>query len=288
LEVVAANKGTGQGESPISWFDVPSDPLDGAGWREYVLAEVRTPINSQPVDLDGDGDIDILGGSRGERRILWFENLGVEEIRFQEHAIEIGRSTAPLDAEFTVTGFNVDFFDFNRDGRLDVVLAGSLNSVVWLEQPGDPAEPWTPHFIGILSPDQPTGIVVSDINSDGRPDIMTGGYSRGPRLEDSPGVTASDPVGRLAWFENPGDTSTAWKRHDISRRKRGMFDAFVPRDMDGDGDVDFVATRGNSGEYDGVFWLEQIRSEKPVKVFVQARESESQQLPLPTQSWSSQ
>jgi hypothetical protein len=34
LEVVAANKGTGQGESPISWFDVPSDPLDGAGWRE--------------------------------------------------------------------------------------------------------------------------------------------------------------------------------------------------------------------------------------------------------------
>ena len=70
-------------------------------------------------------------------------------------------------------------------------------------------------------------------------------------------------------------------RHDISRRKRGMFDAFVARDMDGDGDVDFVGTRGNSGEFDGVYWLEQLHSDGPVNAFRPARESESEPLPLP-------
>ena len=87
--------------------------------------------------------------------------------------------------------------------------------------------------------------------------------------------------GRLAWFENPGDATGEWTRHDFSRRARGMFDKFIPRDMDGDGDVDFLGTRGNSVPYDGVFWLEQVRTAEPVAAFEQARPVESIQRPLP-------
>ena len=50
-------------------------------------------------------------------------------------------------------------------------------------------------------------------------------------------------------------------------RVRGMFDKFVARDMDGDGDVDLVGTRGNSVPWDGVFWLEQVRSPEPLPAF---------------------
>jgi hypothetical protein len=113
---------------------------------------------------------------------------------------------------------------------------------------------------------------------------MVGGYSRGPRDEDSEEVTVNDRVGRLAWFENPGRPGTEWRRHDVSRRQRGMFDAFVALDIGQDGDIDFVATRGNSGKYDGVFWLERRRSKQPVKAFVAARESESQAMPLPPEN----
>mgnify|MGYP004187181809 CR=1 FL=1 len=60
-----------------------------------------------------------------------------------------------------------------------------------------------------------------------------------------------------------------------------MFDKFVAGDMDADGDLDFVGTRGNSDPYDGVFWLEQVRTAAPVAVFEQARPQESIQLPLP-------
>ena len=93
-------------------------------------------------------------------------------------------------------------------------------------------------------------------------------------------VTAEDALGRIGWFENPGDLEKEWIRHDISRRKRGMYDKFIGRDLDNDGDTDFIATRGNSYPYDGVFWLEQVRSSAPQPAFVRAREIDSPEMPL--------
>ena len=69
------------------------------------------------------------------------------------------------------------------------------------------------------------------------------------------------------------------------RLVRGMYDAFLPVDMDKDGDIDLVATRGNSGKYDGVFWLEQVRSEQPGPAFTKARSEDSRALPLPPENW---
>jgi hypothetical protein len=60
-----------------------------------------------------------------------------------------------------------------------------------------------------------------------------------------------------------------------------MFDKFIARDMDGDGDIDFVSTRGNSDPYDGVFWLEQVRTDKPVVSFERARENDSEEVAIP-------
>jgi hypothetical protein len=60
-----------------------------------------------------------------------------------------------------------------------------------------------------------------------------------------------------------------------------MFDKFVARDLDGDGDIDFIGTRGNSAPFDGVFWLEQVRSSNPVASFQAARSDESPEMPLP-------
>jgi hypothetical protein len=291
LEVVTANKGA---QSPtlqmppraISYFSVGSDPLRSMSWTEHELTRVRWPINAQPVDLDGDGDPDVVGGSTAENRIMWFENLGGGG--FSEHPIQISGTAVPQDRRrprqqvegAVVNGFNMDYVDLSGDGRLDIVLAEAFHTLVWLEQPPDTDQTWELHTIGTHWPDQLVGLVVADINGDGRPDVMTGGYSRGPRDQDGD-IDLSTPMGRLAWFEHPGDARDNWIRHDISRRKRGMFDKFVPRDMDGDGDVDFVSTRGNSVPYDGVFWLEQVRSTDPRPSFERARGIDSDEAALP-------
>ena len=283
-EVVAPNKGE---QNPprdttethaISYFTLPDDPLEGNAWVEHELTRVRIPINSQPIDLDGDGDLDVMGGSRGEQRVFWFENVSNGgDIRFEEHRVDI---TGGGDAPPRVTGFNFDFADLNGDGRLDVALRDGRNGVVWLAQPEDPGTPWTRHIIGDIPPEVLVGFVLADIDNDGDADLLAGAYSQGERAEDAD-TGAQAAGGRLAWFENPGDATGTWDRHDFSRRARGMFDKFIPRDMDGDGDIDFIGTRGNSVPYDGVYWIEQIRTDEPVASFAQARAEESVQRPLP-------
>ncbi len=277
-EVAAANKGAHRPapedfarSTPVSVYHVTGDPLIGNNWKEVELGRYSVPQNAEPVDLDGDGDLDIVVGSRGERRLLFFENTGDGRLSFREHAIGIYGARA--------AGFNLEYADLNEDGRLDIIGA-TTGGLSWLEQPEQIDDAWNAHFIGTFAPDSMTGLEMADINGDGRLDVIGGSYSQGPREGDGD-IDKNDALGRIGWFEHPGDATEAWPRHDISRRKRGMYDKFIARDVDADGDIDFVGTRGNSAPYDGVFWLEQVRSSAPLPAFQRARGEDSPEMPLP-------
>ncbi len=284
-EIVAANKGeqnpslTDQPLRNISIYIAPENPLNGKLWREQVVAQVRIPINSEPVDLDGDGDLDIVAGSRGERRIFWLENLG--SLQFKEHAIDA--AGAPADA--ALTGFNMDYADLNGDGSTDIVSTAWPGYLLLLFQPEAPELAWQTKIVGALTPDQLVSVRLADIDGDGDLDAFTGAYSRGSRSDDEAAdlseASLNRAMGRIAWFANPGVQSADWQRYDVSRRVRGMYDKWLARDLDEDGDLDFVGTRGNSEPYDGVIWLEQLRRTTPAKNLEPARAMDSREMPLP-------
>ena len=278
VEATTANKGAQRPgpedyarSTPVHILRIEGDPLTPNAWRLDELGRYSIPQNAEPVDLDQDGDTDIVVGSRGEQRIAWFENVGYPDVAFTEHAIGI------VGAQ--ISGFNLAYADINQDNRLDIIGA-SQDGLYWLQQPSPIDSAWLAHKIGTFLPDSITGLVAADINNDGHMDILAGSYSRGTRTAEQD-AKVTDPLGRLGWFENPGSAEGKWIRHDISRRKRGMFDKFIARDMDADGDIDFVSTRGNSGELDGVFWLEQVRSKEARPAFTAARTEDSDSMPLP-------
>jgi len=297
LEISAANKGA---QSPrlddtslnaISVYQPPADPLEAQGWRELELGRVSIPINARPVDIDLDGDLDVIGGSRGEARLVWYENQG--PMQFSYRPLRIVGSALPVGSPLRrppydtngnpgITGFNMDFADLDGDGRTDIVVNEWPNHLVWLRQPERASDEWQLSVIGDIAPDVLVSVALADIDEDGDLDAFVGSYSRGPRDQDGADVNRSSPAGRISWFENPGLlVAGPWQRHDIVRRKRGMYDKWLPRDLDGDGDLDMVGTRGNSEPFDGVIWLEQVRSRTPEQAFVPARSIDSASLPLP-------
>ena len=277
VEVVTANKGgenASGSDSPlnnVSFYKLPQNPINGNEWEEVVLTKVKIPINSQPVDLDKDGDMDVVIGSRGEARILWMENLG--ELNFKEREINLSQN---LPSGSWLTGFNMDYQDLNQDGRLDIVSTVWPYYLIVLYQPKDPSMSWDMDVIGSIKPDQLVSVSLADIDSDGDFDAFVGSYSLGSRDKDDES-SENQALGSVAWFEN---TKLGWKKNNVLRRKRGMYDKWIPLDIDEDGDTDFVGTRGNSKPYDGVIWLEQIRSEESLPVFKQARSKDSISIPF--------
>ena len=277
VEVVAANKG---GENPdivnaplnnISIYKLPEDPIEGDKWEELILTQVRIPINSQPVDLDSDGDMDIVVGSRGEARILWLENKG--NFNFLKHDIEFSNG---LDQGSWITGFNMDYADMNLDGRLDIISSVWPSSVYILYQPKYPYERWNIKKVGSIKPDRLVSVAVADIDNDGDQDIFSGSYSLGSRNKDD--IDSSNKAyGSVVWFQN---NSKSWKKNNILRRKRGMYDKWIPIDLDKDNDMDFIGTRGNSEPFDGVLWLEQLGYDYSQKVFFPARKIDSKSVPF--------
>tara|TARA_R110002049_G_scaffold2750_10_gene22479 strand:- start:149988 stop:151055 length:1068 start_codon:yes stop_codon:yes gene_type:complete len=197
-------------------------------------------IHSCLMDVDGDGDQDFCGSNN---TVFWLEcpsDPFAEPWQYRTVDDEI------LGTHCLITG------DVNRDGKVDLIANSGRSSgattipdsLIWLEVPNDfkDADHWTRHVFA--DRDAPGGSHYTgfgDVNDDGRSDISCA----------AKGGEGFEGGQWFAWWQQPVDPTQRWTKHLLADHQPGATNIH-PIDVNHDGHVDFVATRGHGR---GVLWF---------------------------------
>ena len=154
------------------------------------------------VDIDSDGDLDVLGGAWLSDEISWWENDGQQN--FSEHSVV---------TDYMGT-YSVDAADLDGDGDVDILGAAYIaDDVSWWENDGD--EGFARHILTDTLHGA-TYVHTADLDSDGDVDVVASAY------EDD----------TLVWWENQGEQS--FVERIITRDFEGAYSVYAA-DVDGDG-----------------------------------------------------
>jgi FG-GAP-like repeat len=201
-----------------------------------------------PLDVDGDGFVDVVGVSWFARHIVWWRNPGTT-------------ADGPWVEAGIDSGFPVEFArlaDLDNDGRALEVLPqpGTMQTPqAWYEAVNGT---WVKHVVSPKSYGH--GIGAGDVNGDGRTDILT------PRgwLEAPADPRGGDWTLHAAWAAvnpvkpgaapGPGAAASGPAEPPAEVLALGFMHVL---DVNGDGRNDVVA--GAAHDY-GVYWFEQLAS----------------------------
>lgn len=179
-------------------------------WTNNVIDAGFTSAMMLPIDLDGDGDMDIVGIAQTPDDVAWYRNDGSES--FTKVTID---SNAPGVRD-------VDVGDIDNDGDIDIVISqvdSTPDGVYWYDNDG--SENFTKRTISTL--DNPIYVGLADINEDGELDVIATAWS----------------IGDVVYYQNLGGTPSTFSTTVIDDNLAGPLD-FAAGDIDGDGDIDII------------------------------------------------
>jgi hypothetical protein len=164
------------------WYEQPSENPWGQPWTFHADWDLHASLPMIVVDLDADGDSDLIHGRGHDYGLLWWQNDGVDEsgkLRWTEH--EIDRSySQPHSLAWT---------DLNGDGKCELItgkryFAHNGKDPGGMEMPCMYYYTWNPNtqqFSRFTIDEGHVGcglqIVTTDLNQDQRVDIAVAGKS---------------------------------------------------------------------------------------------------------------
>jgi hypothetical protein len=223
--IVAAGK---HEYAELSLFSPGANPRDLTQWTGKLLDVPGWTMSLIPVDMDGDGDEDLLMSDRnGSKNGLFW----LEAPNWQRHSI----GSANEEVMF------LDEADIDGDGLNDISAAIRPDTVVWYRRLDASGLNWKRYSLP-YPPGAGTARAVSigDLNRDGRMDIVV----------SSEGVAAGKEG--IWWLEQA--KGGFWKSHRLSGPQGIKFDRIELLDIDGDGDLDLMTAEDRTPL--GVIWYE--------------------------------
>ncbi len=209
----------------ISWFEYESEMGDFT--QQHPIT--RSAAGAQDViavDLDGDGDLDALSASYSDDKIAWYEN----EDGYGNFGIQQIISTEADGATSVFTA------DLDGDGDLDVLSSSdSDNKIAWYRNEengfGDQQ---------ILCDDcmRAQAVYAADLDGDGDMDVLS--------------VAGND--NRVSWYENL-DGMGNFSTQNIVAEQVGWVVDVIAADIDGDGDMDIVASSNFNNSIGAIKWF---------------------------------
>jgi hypothetical protein len=194
----------------------PASPLEPA---------VQGPERVALVDLDRDGDLDVVTSASVDATVAWHENASGDGSSWTFHAVDAALSGAE----------DVRVADLDGDGDLDLASAASTAGIVaWHKNPGSTGPPWTTATIASASGARRVHPV--DLDDDGDLDVV------------------SSAAGGLAWHENQSGDASSWLTRSVGAPTSGPV-GVATADLDRDGDLDVVAALSVG---DAVAWYENV------------------------------
>lgn len=209
--------------SPIVWrrrdLSVAADGVDGFN---------NEPRQCEAVDIDGDGDLDVVAVSVKDDSVTWYENQGAPLYGYTPH-----RVTSTYDGARAVY-----FGDFNGDGHMDI-LGGAWYDLdfSYFESDGQTPPSFTERkiFQGFVPEAGMWSVFSGDFDGDGDTD-----------------AAAVRRTGELEWYKNLGGNPPTWERIVLTDELR-VCKAVQGADFDGDGDIDLISA---SMADDKIIWWE--------------------------------
>lgn len=194
---------------------------EGGFWPDWTAFLVSAALNDssdvQPVDLDGDGDTDLIVAEAGGGRVLWIENDGTSPPAWTLRVIYAGGDAVG----------DVHFGDFDLDGDLDVVAAlESGPTASWFENDGATPPGWTQHTISAAYP-AAKWVGAGQLRAGGGVDVV---------------VAYGGPTNRLVVWENDGANPPSWTERSVGGLSEGG-SALHVANVDGDVDDDILIAR---------------------------------------------
>lgn len=227
LDLIVGQFGYDDGET--RWME----NLGNWHFRSHMLQSLSGVIHTIPMDIDKDGDADIVSlVSQEWEEIYLFENDGHGS--FTSHLI-----WGSANEDYGSSGMRLA--DLNHDGLLDILFTNGdafdylpprprpWHSVQWLQNTGN--FKFEHHSIGKL--EGASGAVAADVDNDGDLDVVAVScYNFWEKPESQ----------SIVWFENDGKMT--FTEHDIVHSPTHLI-SLETADMNNDGKPDFVSARMN-------------------------------------------